>query len=389
MGLAALGLGCGEAPFAFEPDPPGRWVKGDLHVHAAGASNDAGEHSTPAAIAAEARARGLDFVVLTDHSNSTGSDPTTRDEDPALFNQGPEFVHWAEAARLSSPGTFLMVSGNELSPVADPPNTPRGHIGCLPGRLDGFDVAAPFVDRPRGVVAGGEALAQARDRGCFTVVNHPFVQVAWLRYDWTDLDYDAIEVFNGGLGFDAADLEAYDAWRCDLLAGRDVVPVGGSDNHRVEVPAPGRFLDSALGWPSTSVFVSELTWPAVVEGLRAGRVMVHDGASRLELDGYDTAGRRASGEGLRWLRVRGALDEGAALARLAVTRAVDCDDPRPASEAPDVTEVEVFARAVRGGATFDERIPIGDEAGVYTARLVVESDEARRGSALSRAVLVR
>ena len=31
-----------------------------------------------------------------------------------------------------------------------------------------------FIDRPRGEVTGGQALAQALDRGCFAVVNHPW-----------------------------------------------------------------------------------------------------------------------------------------------------------------------------------------------------------------------
>lgn len=383
--LVSSAAGC-SASTEFEADPAGRWLQGDLHVHATGASNDTGGDSTPEAIKTVALERGLDFVVLTDHSNSTGSDPSTRDEDPALFNQGPEFVYFEEAERLSEPGRFLMISGNELSPVADPPNAPRGHIGCLPRLLAGFDTDAPFVDRPMSAVTGGEALAQARDRGCFTVVNHPYGQVAWIRYDWTDLDYDAMEVFNGGLAFDAGDLEAYDAWRCDLLAGRTVTPIAASDNHRVHIEAPGLYLDSALGYPSTSVFAADASWPAIVSALEAGHVMLHEGGSRLELDAYDGDRRLAAPAEARWLRVRGALDPAATGALLELRRATGCQDPRPASEAPVVEEQALLRRRVAAGETLDEVVAVTGAPGVYTATLITDDG---RYTALSRALVVR
>lgn len=370
IGLLLLGA-CSPKEPSWAPDPPGRWRTGDLHVHATGASNDAGGDSTPEAIKSAALERGLDFVVLTDHSNSAGSDPTTRDEDPALFNQGPEFMYWAEAARLSD-ASFLMVSGNELSPVADPPNEPRGHIGCLPGSLVDFDTEQAFVDRPKSVVTGGDALAQARNRGCFTVVNHPFGQVAWIRYDWTDLDYEGLEVFNGGLGFDEGDLQAYDAWRCDLLAGRTVTPIAGSDNHRVHIAAPGQYLDSALAYPSTSVFVQGDGWQDILRGLRDGQVMLHEGDSRLQLDTYGADRQPAQGREVRWVRLRGRLDAHAMVATLALRRATGCSDPRPASRAPEVQEDLLFTRAVRGGFDFDEEVSVDGAFGVYSATLLVD-----------------
>lgn len=97
----------------FEADLPGEWLLGDFHVHATGASNDTGGDSWPADIKRVAKERGLDFLVLTDHSNSTGSDASTTEEDPALFNQGPEFPYWDLCDSLSEAGTFLMIDGNE------------------------------------------------------------------------------------------------------------------------------------------------------------------------------------------------------------------------------------------------------------------------------------
>src|SRR5690625_3732232 len=116
-------------PEAWADDPQGEWLPGDLHVHSTDASNDTGGDSTPEAIAQEAQELGLFFVVMTDHSNSTGSDTTTTDEDPELFNQGPEFVHWDKAKELSIAHEFILVSGNEISPVdVDEKEIGRAHV---------------------------------------------------------------------------------------------------------------------------------------------------------------------------------------------------------------------------------------------------------------------
>ncbi len=387
---AAVDLG----PPAFEPDPPGRWIAGDLHVHATGASNDTGGDSHPEDIAAAARALGLGFVVLTDHSNSTGSDPTTLDEDPALFNQGPEFVWWQRAAELSEPGVFWLVSGNELSPRSlEDAVAPVGHIGCVPRSLgDAFEVDTPFIDRPMGTVSGGEALRQALARGCFAIVNHPYALAPWIQYDWTRRDYHAIEVWNGGGGgYDADDVAGRDAWRCDLLAGRAVTPIAASDNHRVHQPAPGGTLDPALGWPTTAVFAREASWAGIIEGLDAGRVALYEGASRLYLDGYDAARRRAEGEGTRVLRLRGVLDPAARAGTVRLTRAHGCDDPRPADTPPTVAEEVLIEQAVAPGEAFDRSVEIAGEAGVYSATLLTTPPGPLRGSryaALSRAVVI-
>ncbi|MCA9689340.1 MAG: hypothetical protein R3A51_16225 [Nannocystaceae bacterium] len=381
-------------PMGFEVDPPGLWLAGDLHVHATGASNDTGGDSLPADIAARARAIGLAFVVLTDHSNSTGSDPTTTDEDPALFNRGPEFPLWDEAAALSVAGEFILVSGNELSPVAegDLPQTPTGHIGCVPGDLDDFDVDSPFIDRPRGQVTGGDALAQARARGCFTIVNHPYAFATWINYDWTSREYDAMEVWNGsGDGLDDFDMQGHAAWRCDLLQGRAVTPIAASDNHRVHIEPPGEPLDPPLGWPVTEVFAERLEWPAIMAGLSAGRVALGEGDSRLYLDGYDGARLRHEGAETRVLRLRGRLDARATSAVLELRRATACDDPRPEPDRVTITDVALHEQTVAGGESFDVAVDIAGEPGVYTATLLTGAPQlfgGARYSALSRAIVL-
>ena len=361
-----------DTPTFLHGAPTDPWWPGDVHVHATGASNDTGGDSTPSEIARVARDRGLAFVVLTDHSNSTGSDPNTLDEDPALHNRGPEFPFWDEVALLSVEDEFIMVDGNEVSPVTDEPRVvaPRGHIGCLPRDLATFDRGGAFIDRPRGEVTGGQALAQALDRGCFAVVNHPYGLAPWIMYDWTSRAYDALEVWNGGNGFDAADLAAWDAWRCDLLQGTRTTPIAASDNHRVMRAPPGDVLNPALGSPSTSVRAPSLTWPNIIAALSRGDVALHEGESLVLLEGY-TAEGQWSGEGpWAWLRVTGRLDPAASPSVLTVARAVACLDPRPASTPPTVDQVAVFSREVDPGEAFDIAVPVdAQDAGVLTAAL--------------------
>jgi len=174
---------------------------------------------------------------------------------------------------------------------------------------------------------------------------------------------------NGGGGFDLFDKLGMDAWRCDLLQGRKVTPIGASDNHRVNIAPPGGGLDPALGWPSTSVFAAELTWPAVIKGLRAGHVALHEGDSFLQLDAYDGDKRHATGQAIRWLRLRGTLDQDAPEAVLTLQRATACEDPRPKGTPVTLTQEALLQRDIMPGETFDVAVEIKGGAGVYTAIL--------------------
>jgi hypothetical protein len=370
----------------FEVDPPGAWYAGDLHVHASGASKGTNNESFPPDIAKTARERGLSFVVLTDHSYADRTNPDA-EEDPAKYNQGPEFPYWDLAASLSEPGAFLMVDGSEICPIAAGalPSEPRGHIGCIPKDLATFDRTGAFVDRPPGEVTGGQALAQAKARGCFAVIDHPYDMLVAIAYDWTGAGYDAMELWYGTLGYDPSDQAAYDAWRCDLLAGRKIVGVGGAACHRLPIAPPGELLDPALGFPRTSVFATELAWPAIVEGLRAGRVSVHDGRSLLRIDGYDADRLRTEGGSTRWIRLRGGLDPAGDDAVLTLRRAFACKDPRPAADPPAVTEEILHTIDVKPGSSFDETVAVAGAPGVYTAMLITGSGHY---GALSTAIVI-
>lgn len=362
----------------------GRWIPGDLHVHSSGASNDTPRHSTPERVRVVGEERGLEFVVLTDHSNSTGSDPWTLEEDPALYNQGPEFPHWDRVAGLSDE-TFLLVQGNELSPVHSSTALPTGHIGCIPRSLTNFNPNIAFVDRPRGEVTGGEALAQAIAANCFSILNHPY-GTAWISYDWTSYDYHAMEVWNGGLWFSLFDERGLKAWGCDLSQGRRVTPVGGSDNHDVESEPPGELLRPAMGVPTTWVWAPGLDWDQIVAGLEVGEVSISDTGTPLDIDVFD-------GEG-RWLAMAGGdVEGGDVTVRLRGARMADgpsearnlklyrqpagvCEDTRSEGQirVPEPNWEVLRSVPVVVGASFDEQWEVTLEAGDVIFAMVVPDE---------------
>ena len=358
-------------PDGYELRGEGTWLVGDLHVHSTGASNDTGGDSFPSAIAAMASERGLNFVVLTDHSNSTGSDPSTLDEDPELFNLGPEFLRWDEVKTYHIPGSFWLVAGNEISPVGpgDPPALPTGHVGCVPSSIEAFDTQTPFIDRPKGSVSGGQALSQALERGCFSILNHPYSLIPWIAFDWTGDTYDAIEVWNGGGGgFDAYDMHSYNAWRCDLLAGKAVTPIGASDNHRVNQPPPGELLDPALGYPSTSVWAEEATWSGIMLGLKNGEVSIHEGETRLYLEVFDGEKRRTKGT-VSFVRVSGRLDPLAGPSRLRLRWLESCESTGQVDTFPEVIETFLLDEEVSPGEEFLRIVEVDVGDGVLSATL--------------------
>ncbi len=276
--LLVLAVGC--HPEESEV-PSYRWVAGDPHVHSSTGSNDTDGVSFGEDIAEVAAARGLSWLVVTDHSNSAGS---MHCEDVELCpNLGPEFPARAEAKALDTP-TLVFAVGSELSPLAEG-GDPNGHVGCLPP-ADGFSYEEAFIDRPAGAVTGTAVLDQCHEAFGWAVVNHPFAQARWIRWDWTAQEgMEAMEVWNGGLRWDAADETALWSWECLVARGQPVVPLAASDNHQARIEVPGDALNPALGQTRTTVRLAaeaELSWGSVREALAAGRVVLHEEDTRLE-----------------------------------------------------------------------------------------------------------
>ena len=234
------------------------WYRGDLHMHDAhsdgGCASQAGVRvPCPLFLTAQVAAqRGLDFIAVTDH-NTTSQANGLRELQP-YFDR------------------LLLMPGREIT-------TFSGHANWIGGiaPLD-FRVGSKEVPDWNAV------LAQVDGEGIVSI-NHPVrpsgeacMGCGWSASETTDLSrIQAVEVVNGA---DAdSEWSGIPFWERQLSAGRRMTAIGGSDNH----DAPRETTDAggaALGAPTTVVHAEALSMPAVLDGIREGRVFVDVQGSR-------------------------------------------------------------------------------------------------------------
>ncbi len=380
---------------------PGDWYAVDLHVHSNVGSNDTAPDSTVEAIAEVARDRGLALVVITDHSNSAGSMDCASGDVEDCPNQGPEFPAQA-AARAASGDGLSLLTGVEISPVAslDSLTEPRGHIGCIPHPADSLDgVTRPVIDRPVGEVDGGTGVAWCQDNGGFPILNHPVTLVGGLAYDWTNDDYAAIEVFNGSARFDEGDVRSLDAWMCDWVAGREMVPVGGSDCHEPETTSPPpELLDQSLGFPTTWVRSDSDDPDALLGALVAGYVSVSDPRTQLRMlidDGVTVVGpgqRLETGTDVVQVRLSATLGAGVASLQLVEIAEDTCPtDTRFVDGEPPVAEPVIhFSESLEVGVPVEAMVSVSVGTGrVLFARVWPDHDVVVSGDGVAITNAVR
>lgn len=231
------------------------WYAGDLHLHT-GHSDGSGKSTGGVRIPAPVhrvldRAAGadLDFVVLTDHNTA---------------------AHWLDIERLQPfYDSLLLVHGREIT-------TYRGHANAMGER--GFtdftlaDPRAPLLPMLGRIVADGAFLS----------INHP------LRPDdercmgcgWNDSSDEAMRAVHGvevvnGEDWRIPQLYGWPYWVEALNRGHRLALVGGSDDHTPEDDQEGR-----AGVPTTVVQASELSEPAIIEGLKQGRTYLRVAGGR-------------------------------------------------------------------------------------------------------------
>jgi hypothetical protein len=216
----------------FEPKPAPRrvkgtgpgWYRGDLHLHTVHSDG----RDTQRAMARSARAKGLDFIVSTEH-NTTSAHGS-----------------WGRYV----PQGLLVVNGEEVT-------TRNGHwiaAGLPPGA---------WVDWRYRAEDGQLSRFQHRvhDVGAIAIACHPYVPVPgtmWaFGYDFAGMD--AVEIWNGPWTLD--DQVGVEAWHAMLVAGRFLPGVGSSDAHKVD----------DVGLAQTVVHAATLSAGAVVAAVKAGR----------------------------------------------------------------------------------------------------------------------
>ncbi|MFC3076571.1 CehA/McbA family metallohydrolase [Phenylobacterium terrae] len=242
--------GFAEAPLRAGPG----WFRGDLHLHTghsdgACADRSGGRGPCPLHLTLEAAAaRGLDFVAVTEH-NATS-------HHQAMAELQPHFTD------------LLLIPGREITTFYGHANV-FGSVEPLDFQLGG--PRAPSLEA---------ILDQAERAGAVVSINHPAMPSGEIctGCGWTaKTDYgriQGVEVVNGGTlaqtGSDAL-FSGVPFWEARLDEGRRITALGGSDNHDAARPAGQA---SAVGVPTTVVWAENLSQPAILAGLRSGRVFV-------------------------------------------------------------------------------------------------------------------
>jgi hypothetical protein len=213
---------------------PGRWYRGDLHVHSVHSDG----YNTIPELAAGARQRELDFLAITDHNTVS---------------------HHREIASLSDTGV-LLVPGEEWT-------TYWGHANVW-GLRQWADFRCDNADTVRRV------MEFVHSRGGLFSINHPKRVDPWKFTDLTG--YRCIEVWQAP--WRALNWESLEFWEQHLERGERIVGVGGSDTH--SIPPAHEAQPWGLGEPCTWVFADEpLDEEALLAGIERGHVFISEDPS--------------------------------------------------------------------------------------------------------------
>ena len=256
-----------DASFTTAPLATGkRWYRGDLHMHTAHSDGSCASQSgrrVPCPVfftAQTATERGLDFIAITDH-NATSHYEAMRELQP-YFDR------------------LLLIPGREMT-------TFWGHFNIFG--------TTQYVDY-RVVKSGRDVnsvLRDAREHGAIASINHadsPTGEVCmgcgWTPTSPVDLSLlTGVEVINTNRPLVSADF-----WDKQLATGAHLTAIGGSDSHDALAP-------DGIAHPTTVVEASELSVPAILDGIRRGRVFIDLTASRdrvLDIDARVTSADSSS-----------------------------------------------------------------------------------------------
>lgn len=258
--------------FTLKPLAEGkRWYRGDLHMHTAHSDGSCLSQTgktvpCPVFLTVEtAASRGLDFIAITDH-NAVSQYEAERELQP-YFDK------------------LLLIPGREMT-------TFWGHFNIF-GVTEYVDYRAESLKAGDGKRDVNAILRDVRAKGGIASINHAdspggedCMGCRWEPPAGVDMSlFTGVEVINGGRIF----LSSADFWDRQLAAGVELTAIGGSDNHNGP-SEPER--PAAIGWPATVVEATELSVPAILDGIRHGRVFIDLSGSRdrvVDLTARDTA----------------------------------------------------------------------------------------------------
>lgn len=230
------------------------WYCGDLQCH----THHSDAKGALDTLLVTARARGLDFLAVTDHNTISHIH-----EFPAHAGQRP-----------------LLIPATEVT-------TYYGHMNVW-GLRAWQEFRCSAADR----TAMRAIIDLAHAQGSLCSVNHP--KADGPPWEYGDLPYDCVEAWQAPWPFRNEESLAF--WDALLMAGRRVIAVGGSDYHQPLLPMQGR--PHLLGQPTTWVYADSLSVEGILAGLRRGRACVSAdvAGARLDLRVFDGADWREMGD---------------------------------------------------------------------------------------------
>lgn len=236
-----------EIEFTFKEK---RWLKGDTHMHTV---NSDGRY-TPEALIAKTQKKQLDYIIITDHNNSVA----------AYYDYNNPQV--------------LVLKGTELTSFL-------GHINfwgvkrafTAPYCINSFEDFLPICE-------------EAKENGALISINHPECKNCGWHLPREGFTYDCVEIWNGPQRID--NMAAIHWWHTQLLAGKKLSAVGGSDYHKDYV------VTDLLAMPTTYVCAESCTAEDILKALKKGNAFVTECVNGPKL--FLTCGDALQGDTVRF-----------------------------------------------------------------------------------------
>lgn len=223
-----------------------RWLCGDNHLHTVNSDGKC----TPQGLVEKGKKKGLDYIIITDHNNFTSTEERYNDPD------------------------LLVIKGTELTSF-------QGHMNL-------WGLNEPF-DTPYCVNNFDDFLAvhrQAEERGAVISMNHPECKLCGWHLPRDGYHYDCVEIWNGPQRID--NMNAIKWWHSELLKGRKLSAVGGSDYHR------DYYITDLFARPVTYVCADSCTEDDILKALKNGHAFVTGSKKSAHL--YLTSGEAIQGD---------------------------------------------------------------------------------------------
>ncbi|RKL65004.1 hypothetical protein CR203_23005 [Salipaludibacillus neizhouensis] len=212
-----------EVTVEMKPESP-QWIKGDLHMH----SNHSDSPYSLSEVITNAKNAGLEYIALTDHNT---------------FSQNEAFEPQED---------LVIIPAVELT-------TNRGHSNF-------YGVKRPFNDfRCQTIQDVKRIISEGKANNALISANHPHCDNCWWDWGLENFDFEYVEIWNGP--WSDRNLRALNWWHEQLVKGKRIIALGGSDKH-----GPDEWIK--YGEPTTAVEASIHSPQGILKAIEKGRVSI-------------------------------------------------------------------------------------------------------------------